>query len=114
MQKIFSLLKCRIIRSGSSASLNNALRAQSAELRFGQAKLAEHLVRVLADSGSIMVNASGRFVEMDPRSQQSDWACARVIAFNERSPLFDMRVLEHLANGQNWCAEVIEVAQPVP
>ena len=51
---------------------------------------------------------------MNPGSQQSCRARGRVIAFNERSSLFDMQIFHYLADGQNRCAEIIQIAQSIP
>lgn len=50
--------------------LDNALRAQIAQLLRSQAKqAAEHFVAVLADGGRIMMDAGWRLGHVDPRSQ---------------------------------------------
>ena len=60
------------------------------------------------------MDAGGCFGEMNPGSQQSCRARGRVIAFNERSSLFDMQIFHYLADGQNRRAEIIQLAQSVP
>ena len=96
------------------ALLDDALGAQIAELRHAQAQeRAEHFIRVLAESGRIVVNAGGRLGQMNPRRQQCGWAGARVIAFNECLSRFNMRVFEHFGSGQDGRAEVVQVAQAI-
>src|SRR5206468_1844926 len=85
------------------------------ELRHAQVQeRAEHFIRVLAESGRIVVNAAGRLGQMNPRRQQCGWAGARVIAFNECLSRFNMRVFEHFGSGQDGRAEVVQVAQAIP
>ena len=75
------------------------MRSQISQVCRGQAKTSENFVGMLADGGRVMMDACGCFGEMDPGSQQSGWTRSRVIAFDERTPLFDMPIFHHLADG---------------
>src|SRR5204862_3722956 len=87
---------------------------QIRQVRRGQPKTAKHFFSVLADGGRILMDASGRFGKVNPRSKQGGGPRGRMIAFNERAPLFDMLIFHYLANGQDRRAEVIQLAQPIP